>query len=69
MDNMTEREAAARRALVMLRTPLLLMTRPEREDVRALCELHGLTASDLIDVACSLLREGGERRTRRGGDR
>ena len=50
------REEAIKRILLVLRTPILLATRPERELAIKLSDLYNISARDLLDCAIKRIR-------------
>ena len=58
--DLTEREKAIRELLVMLRSPIMLMCRPDRENAYRLAREHNVTALELLDAATRAAR--GERK-------
>jgi len=61
---MDERDQAIRAVLHALRSPLVLMSVPDREDARALAALHKITASELLDLAIGKARASPRRESR-----
>lgn len=53
---MTERERATRNVLAILRSPLALMSKPQRAQAVELAKQFNITAEDLIEAAVSKAR-------------
>lgn len=50
-QELSERERAVVHVLIMLRNPIMLVTRPERENALALARQYNITAEELLEVA------------------
>jgi len=45
------KEEAIRKILKVLKSPMMVMSKPNRDEALTLAEEHGITAKDLIDMA------------------